>query len=104
MKKKSVMKLVCGDKEYPCRVTMGAMVRFKDETGRDISEMKQGNVYDMVCFLWCCVVSACCADGIGFEMDMREFADHVDPVMLGEWYGAMNGDIEKKMAVMTVNP
>ena len=59
----------------------------------------QADVYDMVCFLWCCVVSACGADGIGFEMDMREFADYADMAMLGEWYAGMEGDIEKKWLV-----
>ena len=30
--------------EYPCRVTMGAMVRFKRESGKDIREVDQQDV------------------------------------------------------------
>ena len=30
--------------EYPCRVTMGAMVRFKRESGKDIREVNQADV------------------------------------------------------------
>ena len=43
----------------PCRVTMGAMVRFKRASGRDVSEISKNDVSDMVLFMWCCVASAC---------------------------------------------
>lgn len=31
-------------KEYPCRVTMGAMLRFKRESGKDIREIDQSDI------------------------------------------------------------
>lgn len=37
----NVVKIKLGDKEYPCRVTMGAMVRFKNETGKDMSRLEK---------------------------------------------------------------
>ena len=33
-------KIKVGDKEFPCRVTMGAMVRFKNESGKDVSKLE----------------------------------------------------------------
>ena len=44
-------------KEYPMRMTMGAMLRFKRETDRDVSEIGT-DVSLMVIFLFCCVASA----------------------------------------------
>lgn len=42
-------------KEYPMRMTMGAMRRFKHETGTDVSQM--GTDVDlMIIFLFCCVL------------------------------------------------
>ena len=36
-------KIIIGGKEYPCRVTMGALLRFKRETGHDVrAERVQG--------------------------------------------------------------
>ena len=48
-------------KEYPMRMTMGAMRRFKQETGMEVSEMTT-EASLMVVFLFCCVASACNAD------------------------------------------
>ena len=41
-------------KEYPCRQTMGAMLRFKRETGREVTDMTYG-VSDLCTYLYCCV-------------------------------------------------
>lgn len=61
-------------KEYPVRITMGAMRRYKRETGQDVSLM--GNDIDLlVIFMWCCVASACNADNVPFDLDIDKFAD-----------------------------
>lgn len=61
-------------KEYPVRVTMGAMRRYKRETGQDVSLM--GNDIDLlITFMFCCVASACNADDVPFDMDIDKFAD-----------------------------
>ncbi len=67
-----------GGRELPCRVTMGAMLRFKRETGRDVSGMSSDDVSDLVTFMWCCVVSACRADGV--EMEARSVEDDGDGI------------------------
>ena len=88
-------------KQYPFRVTMGALLRFKRETGKDASELGQTDVADLITLLWCCVASASKADGVEFCLDLMDFADQLEPDTLTGFYTAMGegttaGDAEKK--------
>ncbi|MBR4562128.1 MAG: hypothetical protein IKO23_09455 [Bacteroidales bacterium] len=87
-------------KEYPCRITMGAMLRFKRETGKDVSELKETDVAELVTFLWCCIASASKADDVEFGMSLMDFADMLDPETLKGFYTSMekeeSADPEKK--------
>ena len=49
------IEIMINGKAYPCRQTMGAMLRFKRETGRDATQMDGGSINDICTFLWCCV-------------------------------------------------
>lgn len=80
---------------YPCRVTMGAMVRYKRASGQDVSEIGTKDVSNLVLFMWCCVVSACKADGVDFDLSFEDFADALEPDALGAFLGTMEGG-EKK--------
>ena len=64
---------------------MGAMVRFKNETGRDVSALKEGDIADLIVLLWCCIKSACNADGVAFEEPIDLFADTLDSDVLQEF-------------------
>lgn len=64
-------------KRYPCRQTMGAMLRFKRETGKEVTEIT-GSVTDMLTFLYCCVESCCKTEGVEFGMTLEDFADRLD--------------------------
>lgn len=88
-------------KQYPCRVTMGALLRFKRETGKDASELGQTDVADLITLLWCCVASASKADGVEFGLGLMDFADRLEPDTLTGFYTSMSenapaGDAEKK--------
>ena len=86
---------LCG-KDYPCRQTMGALLRFKQETGRDVTEMR-GDLSDACVLLWCCVVSASAADGVEFGYSLTDFADRLSPEALTAWvaqYAAPGGEAE----------
>jgi len=61
-------------KEYPCRETMGAVLRFKRETGQDISKALT-DTETMITYIWCCISSACAQDNVEFGMSLIEFAD-----------------------------
>ena len=96
--KKQILKLTVGGKEYPCRVTMGAMVRFKRATGKDVSQLNQSDIGELVQFIYCCVQSACKADDVAFDTDFETFADSLEPDSLNTFY-AQVGDAEKKTMV-----
>lgn len=70
---------------YPCRPTMGAALRFKKETGKEITEINGGSLSDVCTYLYCCVVSACAADNVKFDMSLMDFADALNPEDLGAW-------------------
>ena len=59
-------------------MTMGAMVRFKRESGRDVSTIQDGDIADLILLLWCCIKSACNADGETFDVSFDLFSDTLD--------------------------
>lgn len=77
--------------EYPVRMTMGAMLRFKRQTGTDVSQMGT-DVSLMIVFLFCCVASACNADGVEFALDIDKFADGLAPGVLEDFAETLQGD------------
>lgn len=73
------------------RITMGAMRRFKRATGKDISQT--GSDIDLLAtFMWCCVASACNADGVPFDLDADKFADGLDLEDFNQFQESMSGD------------
>lgn len=76
-------------KEYPCRPTMGAMLRFKKETGKEITEITNTGFSDLCTYLYCCVASACAADKVPFNMSLMEFADALNPDDMNAWAAQM---------------
>lgn len=91
--KKQTLKVA--GKEYPCRVTMGAMVRFKHETKKDVSQLSTQDMSELVMFIFCCVKSACNADGVEFVMDFDLFADSLEPKDINDFYDIMQEDQKK---------
>ena len=73
---------------YPCRMTMGAMLRFKQETGKEVTEIDSGSLSDLCTLLWCCVKSATKADGIDFALSLMDFADSVTQEEVKAWMDA----------------
>lgn len=69
-------KITIKAKEYPSRTTLGAMVRFKEMTGYDVSQIKD-DISDVAKFMYCCARSACACDGVEFEMSFLDFADSI---------------------------
>ena len=74
---------------FPCRQTMGAMLRFKRETGKEVTEIK-GDVSDLCTYLWCCVASASKHDGIDFDLSLMDFADSIATKEVTAWANAIN--------------
>jgi hypothetical protein len=63
------------DKTYPCDITMGAMLRYKQQTGREANEMGKDSISDLITYLWCCTASACNRDKKEFGLSLNDFAD-----------------------------
>lgn len=70
-------KVIIYAKDYPSRVTMGAMIDFKRETGKDVNEIGT-DVEQLTMFMYCCVRSACRADKVEFTLTFEEFADGIN--------------------------
>lgn len=86
------VEITVNGKAYPCRVTMGAMLRFKRETGREVVGMTEWSFSDLCVFLWCCVASASKHEGIDFDMELMDFADSLSPEDLNGWAETLNGE------------
>ena len=82
-------------KAYPCSQTMGAMLRFKEQTGKEITEMDAASFNDQVTFLWCCVKSACAREKIPFDLSLMEFADSIEPEEMAAWNKAEAGAVQQ---------
>lgn len=78
---------------YPCSPTMGAMLRFKQETGREITEIDPTSFTDLCTYLWCCVVSAAKREGKPFDLSLMEFADSLTPEDMAEWNKAITSEV-----------
>lgn len=99
---KTNIEVAINGKVYPCRPTMGAMLRFKKETGKEVTEITTDNFSDLCTYLYCCVASASAADKVPFDMPLMDFADALSAEDMENWAKAMqagaakNGEAEKK--------
>ena len=74
---------------YPCSPTMGAMLRFKQETGKEITEIDPTSLTDLCAYLWCCIASASKREGKQFTYSLMDFADSIDPDEMKKWNEAI---------------
>ena len=74
---------------FPCSPTMGAMLRFKKETGKEITEIDASSFTELCTYLWCCVASASKREGKEFNFSLLDFADNISPDDMGAWTEAV---------------
>ena len=84
-------------KAYPCRQTMGAMLRYREMTGKEVTEI-EGALSDLCAYIYCCVVSACKRDSVEFDMSFMDFADSIAPEDLEKWTDDVSGVSDQKTA------
>lgn len=82
--------IVIDGKEYPARETMGALKRFRDETGREATQIKPDSISDLATYLYCCVASACHHDKVDFNMSLMDFLDSATQEVVTAWVEALN--------------
>ena len=78
--------IIIDGKEYPARLNLGAMLRFRRETGHDVNAMTNDDISDMITLLWCCVASECNAEKVEFGYSLMDFADRIDPALITEFF------------------
>ena len=93
MKKITIIININGQ-EYPCRLTLGAMRRFKRITGKDVTALTEGDVDDVVTLIYCCTASACNADGVAFALTIDDFADSLEPDCMKDFVREMTSGQE----------
>lgn len=93
-----MLNISINDVKYPCLMTIGAMVRFKDMTGKDVQEMDTTSILELAQFIYCCVVSACRRAHQDFDMDFETFIDCIDMGQVQEFYKETEGTQKKTVA------
>lgn len=79
---------------YPCSPTMGAMLRFKEQTGREINQT-DGGFSDLCTYLWCCIASASKREGKEFNLSLMDFADAITPDDMQAWNEALQEEAKQ---------
>lgn len=69
--------------DYPAYQSMGAMLHFKEQTGKEVNEIT--GISDSIIWLWCCVKSASAKTDNPLLMDCQEFADSLSFEVLTQW-------------------
>lgn len=90
------MKIEIKGKEYPCYFVMGAFLRFKRETGKDVSQIQQDDLEDLLMLMWCCVKCSCQAEDIDFSFDFESFCNSITPAVLSSWNEKISELAQKK--------
>lgn len=73
---------------------MGAMLRFKEETGKEVNEIDGRSVSELCIYLYCCVASACNREGKPFGLSLIDFADRVSPDEMAAWEESIKREAE----------
>ena len=68
---------------------MGAALRYKRETGQEVTSIDGSSLESVITYLYCCVVSACAADKVAFDLELLEFADLLNPEDLAAWTASL---------------
>lgn len=63
---------------FPIRPTMWALLTFKREKEKDVSDLKSTDLEDMLYYTWLCVKGACMQDEIDFTVSFEDYLKYVE--------------------------
>lgn len=66
------------NKDYPIRPTMWALLTFKREKGKQLSDIKNDELEEILYYTYLCVKGACMQDDIPFEMSFEDYIAQVE--------------------------
>ena len=92
----TMLRLRIKGKEYPARMVMGAMLAYKRERGKDVSELADDDLEGMLTLMWCCTECACQAEGVEFGLDFETFCNSITPQDVSDWNARMKDEEQKK--------
>ena len=82
-------------KEYPFRLTIGAMVQYKGLTDEDFSQFKGDDMLKLGTIIFCGLESACRAEGVHFPFeDVYALMDYIDVQEAAALLGMKEEDAE----------
>ena len=88
-----VIEIKVNGEVYPCCPTMGAMPRFHEQTGREVTDIDPTSFSDLCTYLWCCIKSASNKEHKKFDLSLMDFADNVSPDDMTDWVEALQQSI-----------
>ena len=86
------IEIIVNGEAYPCSPSMGAMLRFKQETCKEITEIAPTSYSELCTYLWCCVASAAKREGKAFNLSLMDFADNLTPEDMEAWNKSITAD------------
>lgn len=101
---KAPLLLKIGKLSVAVRLTMGALLRFKEMTGRDVSQARFTDFSDLITLIYCCIVSVCRSEGKAFDLSLEDFADQVPLEEMNALAAALGDPGEKKTATELPQP
>ena len=87
-----IKSLSVGGKEYPCRLTMGAMMRYEEVTGRKFADFDPTRAADLCALVWACAKSGCARERVEFPLGFQDFCDAVEPDEIAAAMAAVESD------------
>ncbi len=88
-------KVKINGEDYPFRLTIGAMVAYKRDTGEDFSKFNGEDMEKMLHIIFYGIKSACKADNIEFPYQSPdEIADYIDMEQIGSLFETQGVDAD----------
>lgn len=82
--KKHFITLTTGE-SFPVEISLGAMLIFKEETGREATEADMGSLSDLIKLLCAGAAAASETAGIAMNYTPQQFANRLTPEELKKW-------------------
>ncbi len=82
--KKHFITLTTGE-SFPVEISLGAMLIFKEETGREATEADMGSLSDLIKLLWAGASATSETAGIAMTYTPQQFANRLTPEELKKW-------------------
>jgi hypothetical protein len=84
-------------KEYPIRPTMWALLQFRRDKQKAVSELKDEDLEDLLYWTYLCVKNTCRQDGVAFDISFEDYCEYVEGSPMEVLVLSKAEDVKKKM-------